>query len=118
MVEQLSKVVEQQKQALDTDQAKAQADVQKAQVAAQIDIQKATLENQTKIRIAEMNAKVELSIAAAKLKAEQERLRIEAATKTLLQDDQQRHEHAESAVDRAHEAEMVERKAEQGALFA
>lgn len=103
MVEQLGQQLQEAQKAIETDQAKQQADLQKAQMSAQVDVEKAKIDNQTKLQIAQMSAEVELHIAAAKLKFEQEKMVIEAQAKAALQDDQQRHEHAESAVDRAHE---------------
>lgn len=111
MIEELSQKLQEAQQAIATDQAKQQAELQKAQMAAQVDVQKAQIDNQTKLQIAEMNAQVELQIAAAKVQAENARTLAEAETKAALQDDQQRHLHAEAALDRHHEAEKAEQQA-------
>ena len=112
MVEQLGKQLEEASKIIQTDQVKAQAEIQKAQMSAQVDVQKAQLDNKTKIEIARMNAEVELQIAAEKLRVEQF-IRVEdSANKAALQDDQQRHEHAESALDRHHEMQALAQKTE------
>lgn len=109
-VEQLSKVTQEQQKVIETDQIKAQAEIQKAQMSAQVDVQKAQLDNQTKLEIARMNAEVELQIAAQKVQAENARTLADVETKAALQDDQQRHEHAESALDRHHEHATLDKQ--------
>lgn len=111
-VEQMSKVIEEQQKAIETDQIKVQGELKKAEIGAQVDVQKAQIDNQTKLEIARMNAQVELQIAAQKVHAENARTLADAETKAALQDDQQRHEHAEAALDRFHENQQLEQQTE------
>lgn len=116
-MQEMGQALQEAQQVIQTKQVEAQAKLQEAQVSAQVDIQKAQIDNQTKLEIARLNAEVELKIAAEKTAAEQARTLTDAQTKAALQDDQQRHEHAESALDRHHESQQVERQAQVAAVM-
>lgn len=101
MVEQLGKQLEEASKIIETDQVKSAADIQKAQIDAE-----------TKITIAEMQAKADLQIELIKLKAQQEKEALALTGKAALQDDQQRYEHGELALDRFHENQQLDRQVE------
>jgi len=113
LVEQLTQQVQEMQKALETDQIKAQAELEKAQVAGQIAIEKAKIDNAYKLEIAKLDAETEQQIALMKARLEHAKLQEESAVKAGLQDDQQRHEHGENAVDRAHDLEVERLKAEE-----
>lgn len=101
MVEQLSQQLQAMQKAIETEQIKAQAEMARAK-----------LDGATKLQIEEMKAQTELKIAAMKVQAEQDRVQAEILAKMALQDDQQRHEHAEAAVERAHDHVTLEKQTE------
>jgi len=113
MVEQLSQQLQELQKALETDQIKAQADLKQAEVAGQIAIEKAKIDNAYKFEIAQLEAENELKIALMKARLEHAKLKEEGAVKAGLQDDQQRHEHGEQAIDRAHELAVERLKAQE-----
>ncbi len=63
------------------------------------DIEKAKIDGQFKIAIEQIKADTQLKIA-----------QLRASTEAVLQDDQQRHEHAEQAVDRHHEHATLDKQ--------
>jgi hypothetical protein len=122
--EQAMQQMQEMGKAIETDQIKAQADLQKAQLSsqadlqkaemsAQVDVQKAQLDNHTKMAIARLNAETEMEIATMKARLEHATLMEDGAVKAGLQDDAQQHEHGEAMVDRAHELNIERMKAEE-----
>lgn len=101
MVEQLTQQLKQLQQVIETDQVKAQAELAKAQ-----------LDGENKLKIAKLNADNDFRIAALKVKAEDTKAQIEALRDAALQDDSQRHEHAQNALDRYHENQKLDRETE------
>lgn len=99
MVEQLSQQLQQMQKMIETEQIKAQADLEKAK-----------LDGANKLEIARLNAANDFRIAALKVKAEDTKAQIAMLEKAALQDDAQRFEHAENAVDRAHEHATLDKQ--------
>lgn len=99
MVEQLSQQLQQLQKVIETEQVKAAADIEKAK-----------MDGANRIEIERIKAATDLRIAGMKVQAEQAKIQIDAMTKAALQDDAQQHEHAESAVDRAHEHATLEKQ--------
>lgn len=80
-MEQMGQALQQAQQALATDQAKQQAQVQIAQ-----------MEQATKTRLEEMKLMADIALQRAKLESDEQRARFDAAMEKALQDDQQAHE--------------------------
>jgi len=101
LIEQLTQQLQQAQKLIETDQIKAQADLEKAKI-----------DGATKLEIAKMQMDADLRIAAMQARAKDAQEQIKAIAAMAKQDDQQRFEHAENAVDRAHESAKLEQQTE------
>lgn len=103
IADQLKQQLQQAAQAIQTDQAKQQATLQKAQLDAQSELQVEQLRQQTELQKAQMQMETQVRIAQMKAQADKELAAAQMAHDDMDREDTQRFEHAEAAVDRHHE---------------
>ncbi len=106
----LKQQLQQASQAIETDQAKQQATMAKAQLDAQTDIEKAKIQAQTDLAKAQIQAETDKAIALLKSDTDKELTAAELAHKDLAREDEQRHEHGQLAVDRHHDLTIEREK--------
>lgn len=104
MIKELQMQLQAAAKALETEQAKQQATVQKAGMDNQAKLQQAEMDNATKLQIAELNAKVDMALA--ELKAAAEAMKIRASAEQAREDREAGF--AEGGMERQHEAVMTE----------
>lgn len=92
MIDELSQQVQQQAQIINTKQVESQAKLQQAQVDGQVKLEEARIKAETDLAIERLKAETAKQIALLK-----------GTIDASLQNDEQRFEHAEKAVDRHHE---------------
>lgn len=95
-IKQMGQQLQAAAKALETDQAKQQATLQKADMDNKADLQKAEMDNATRVQIAQLQAQVQMALA--EIKAIQEQVKAEQQAKLQTQ---------EADKDRQHEAVMA-----------
>ncbi len=99
----LKQQLQQASQALETDQAKQQATLQKAQLDQQTELKVEEMRQQTELTKAQMQLDTQVKIAALKAGTDKELQATELAHKDLDREDTQRFDHAESMTKMHHE---------------